>query len=345
MKPDPFSVTVCLLGCLVINATAFSSANAGTPAAGAGAGDPAARREALQQKAAEGLVAIPALVAALEDDHAVVRRTAVRLLADLGKPAHQQLVAALNNSDFIVRRVALDAALRQGGDDVPALLEKALGDEHPLVRQMAASTLVGVKPRTREILALLEVASRDRDESVRNIAADALWPFHKDVLLLRNRKDWDHEVTVTQRIPLPKEGWKFRTDPKRNGHLTPGSEWFAPDLEDDDWLPIQIEQTWESQYEDYDGVAWYRITIELPAKPDHNAVELHFGAVDESTWVWVNGQYAGQHDIGPDGWDKPFAIDITSELQWGGPNQFTIRVLDTKFAGGIYKPVWIEVLK
>ena len=74
-------------------------------------------------------------------------------------------------------------------------------------------------------------------------------------------------------------------------------------------------------------------------------MEIHFGAVDESAWVWLNGKYAGQHDVGPAGWDRPFDLDITNEVKWGGENQLTVRVEDTKAVGGIWKPVKINIVK
>ena len=55
--------------------------------------------------------------------------------------------------------------------------------------------------------------------------------------------------------------------------------------------------------------------------------------------------HVGQHDIGPEGWDKPFTLDVTDEIMWDAENQITVRVLDSKFAGGIWKPVALEALK
>jgi hypothetical protein len=69
---------------------------------------------------------------------------------------------------------------------------------------------------------------------------------------------------------------------------------------------------------------------------------LHFDAVDESTWLWVNGGFAGVHDIGPQGWTKPFRIEVTNLVKWGADNQVTVRVLNTKAGGGIYKPVTLR---
>ena len=74
-------------------------------------------------------------------------------------------------------------------------------------------------------------------------------------------------------------------------------------------------------------------------------MEICFDGVDECAWVWINGRNVGQHDLGPDGWDKPFTLDITEEVRWGERNQITVRVQDSAYAGGIWKPVRIEVLQ
>jgi hypothetical protein len=67
--------------------------------------------------------------------------------------------------------------------------------------------------------------------------------------------------------------------------------------------------------------------------------------VDESAWVWLNGEFAGEHDQGPSGWDTPFRLDVTDGLNWGGANQLTVRVLNSAMAGGIWKPVSIVILE
>jgi beta-galactosidase/beta-glucuronidase len=141
---------------------------------------------------------------------------------------------------------------------------------------------------------------------------------------------------------LPREGWRFQTDARQEGHL---HGWYEPSFDDSGWSPIHIEEAWEPQGFKYDGVAWYRGTFDLPAQPEYLAVEMRFGAVDECAWVWINGQYVGQHDLGPEGWDRPFSLDVTSALQWGQKNHITVRVFDSAQAGGIWKPVQLEVLQ
>jgi len=301
---------------------------------------PAARRAALLERAGGGGEAVETLAKGLEDENRVVRRTAVRLLTRVGEPAREALVAALENEDCVVRTVALRTLAGLPGDESVAYLAKGLEDENPLVRKEAVETLVAIEPRTGEVGGLIEAASRDSAEVVRNIAARALWPFHREVVSVRDGTDRD--IRVVQTIPLPREGWRFRLDPRRDGHL---QGWHEADFDDAEWDLIDIEQAWQQAGYQYTGVTWYRRTVTLPAEVEHLAVELRFEGVDESAWVWVNGEYVGQHDIGPEGWDDPFALDVTREIRWGGENRIVVRAMNTAHAGGIWKPVRFEVLK
>ena len=303
---------------------------------------PAERRMALIQQANQGAAAVPALAGGLQDANLVVRRTAVRLLIEVGAPARTALTGALDNADALVRRAALSALCDPLTAEALSHLKKGLADADPLMRLTAAQLLVQLKPRTQEMNDLLEKARTDEADAVREVAAAAVWPFFKETVSIRDRKDWDHDIKVSQEIPLPTDGWRFKTDPKADGHL---QKWFEPTYNDSAWLPIKIGAAWEEQGQKYDGFAWYRGTFDLPAKPQCLAVEMAFGGVDEIAWVWINGQYVGQHDLGTEGWDKPFALDVTKELKWGEKNQITVRVYDSAYAGGIWKPVTIQVLQ
>ncbi len=304
---------------------------------------PAERRMALLQTAGQGADALPALVAALADPNPVVARTAARLLGEQGEAGLAALLDALDHKDIVVRRTAVLAIGDLPPADALPKLSEAIGDESPFVRRTAIDVLLSVQPRDAQVVALLNVARENADGPMRETINKALWPFHRDLVLIRDRKDWDHDVRIAQTIPLPKDGWKFRLDPERSGHL---GGWFGTDFDDATWDDMAIEQVWQAAGYDYIGVAWYRRTIELPAKPEKfNAIELRCGAVDECAWIWVNGEYVGDHDLGPGGYDQEFQVDVTEQLNWGGPNQITIRAMNTVGAGGVWKPVQIEVLE
>jgi hypothetical protein len=302
----------------------------------------AERRAALQRIASRGPAAIPDLAAALDDPHSLVRRQAARLLLEMGPPAREALAGALDSPDPLVRRTALKLAWRLPAEQALPYLEKGLSDESMLVRQAAADRLVSLRPQTDAVKALLRRASQDDAPAVRLPALKALWPFHRQNVPFRERH-YDHAIEVAKSIRLPKEGWRFKRDPERNGH-TRG--WFKPGFDDGSWHTIAIEQAWQKAGVDYIGVCWYRRWVELPSKPQGLiAAELHFKGVDESAWVWVNGTYVGQHDVGPSGWNQPFRLDATKELRWGERNQITVRAMNTAHAGGIWRPVLIEALK
>ena len=166
---------------------------------------------------------------------------------------------------------------------------------------------------------------------------------HRMNLSLRNDPAYDHAVTVIKKIKLPENNWRFTTDPDDTGFL---KNYFAVNFNDTAWRKLSVTKTWEEQgVTNYDGIAWYRVKFNMPGKMDCAGVDIAFGAVDESAWVWLNGKYVGQHDIGPAGWDSSFYLNIASELKWGKENILTVRVKDTAAAGGIWKPVTIEVLQ
>ena len=160
---------------------------------------------------------------------------------------------------------------------------------------------------------------------------------------LKDNPTHDHEVEIVKSIALPLSGWKFKIDPMSDGHK---KKVFETAYDDSSWKNIRIAATWEEQgSKGYDGIAWYRIKFTMPPKSECSAVEIHFGAVDETAWVWLNGKYVGQHDVGIMGWDKPFDLNITDEINWGGENVLAVRVEDTVAAGGIWKPVVINLVK
>ena len=286
-------------------------------------GDPAARRLALLDSGTSRQRKTAKIAAALTDPDPLVRRAAVQCLGGEGKAGLAGLTRALENDDFQVRR---NAALILGGFglDAVAPLARAVKDNHPLVRQAAVLALACLEPSSAKIHELIKAAGQDEDPAVKRAAIIAA----------------DQCLTVTAEIKLPSDGWKFKLDPERLGN---DSGWFKPDLDDSKWDDIKIEKAWGHFGYKYIGTAWYRRSVTLPPKPEGNTVYLRFGGVDECAWVWVNGEYAGEHDIGPSGWDTPFRLEVTRLLNWGQENQITVRAMNTACAGGIWRPVTIVV--
>ena len=65
--------------------------------------------------------------------------------------------------------------------------------------------------------------------------------------------------------------------------------------------------------------------------------------MDESCRLYLNGREAGSriHKNSND-WSTPFALEITSYIDWDKEmQQVIVRVEDTQGQGGIWKPVWL----
>ena len=151
-----------------------------------------------------------------------------------------------------------------------------------------------------------------------------------------------HAVASAQAAPvkrqpvcLPRAGWHFKMDEK---DVALEAKWFLPTAPLDGWDPIEIENYWGAK--GGTGPGWYRGDVNIPPLPKDKQIYLHFGAVDEELMLWIDGQFAGEHNLGPDGWDKPFTLDVTGKLT-AGKHHLAMRVVNSAGAGGIWKPVSI----
>ncbi|HUT23778.1 MAG TPA: hypothetical protein VM492_05500, partial [Sumerlaeia bacterium] len=86
-------------------------------------------------------------------------------------------------------------------------------------------------------------------------------------------------------------------------------------------------------------------TLEVPAELGKRHLYLHFDAVDEEAWVYINGRPAFEHTCASTGlgtaqiWSMPFAFDARAHLKPGADNAIAVRVSNVYGAGGIYAPV------
>jgi len=110
---------------------------------------------------------------------------------------------------------------------------------------------------------------------------------------------------------------------------------------------------------DFHPVLWYRRTFRPPSDSD-DCLLLHFGAVDYSAHVWVNGHLVAVHEGG----HTPFTADITGTLVGDGDQVLVVRAQDHPRdleqprgkqdwerqphaiwydrTSGIWQPVWLE---
>ncbi|MDD4097192.1 MAG: hypothetical protein PHC30_00340 [Lentisphaeria bacterium] len=256
----------------------------------------------------------------------------------------QAIRAGLHSADPLIRKNALYETIADRGEAGIADFEHLTRDQDPLVQGLLLDFVKKIgDPQLRTRLAR-DIGAHAADPGVQKTVNRMIstFDFFRPNVRLKDNPTWDHEIETVQTMTLPDDAWKIIADPTEDGHE---KKFFAVAYDDRDWQPVRVGG-WEHQgLGAYDGVAWYRIRFTAPPKGQANAAELHFGAVDEVAWVWLNGTYVSQHDLGTDGWDIPFALDVTPEIKWGEENLLVVRVYDSAQQGGIWKPVVLHVLK
>ena len=143
--------------------------------------------------------------------------------------------------------------------------------------------------------------------------------------------------------------WKFMSDPEKKGDT---EAWYGEAFDDAKWAMnrTDLDCGWEKQgFPGYAGIGWYRHRFELPADLARKHVYLYFGAIDEEGWIYLNGSAnpAFSHTLESTRlmlsqiWNRPFLFEVTEKLQPGAPNLLAVRVNNSAFMGGIWRPVYV----
>ena len=158
-------------------------------------------------------------------------------------------------------------------------------------------------------------------------------------------KDFEHGLT----LPV---SWFFAPDLEKQGDK---EKWQNKTMHEINycWDKLRIDANWENQkglhpvltriLAKYDGVGYYALELKIPKAWKGKKVALLFGAVDESAWVYLNGQLCGTHIYkNPDDWQTPFTIFIDKAIDWNKNTQtLMVKVEDNGGLGGIWRPVML----
>ena len=149
--------------------------------------------------------------------------------------------------------------------------------------------------------------------------------------------------------------WHFGFDPRAVGEQ---ERWHPAGAGPRKDQTINVPFPWESALSgvaarDYKGAAWYEREITVPADWAGRRVFLHFGAVDWSARVWLNGRLIAEHENGY----LPFSVDVTDQVGPGQSAILTVRAYDIAdsatlvgkqvlywytHTSGIWQTVWLE---
>lgn len=107
----------------------------------------------------------------------------------------------------------------------------------------------------------------------------------------------------------------------------------APELDDSRWPSLQVPQAWEEQgLEGFDGIVWYRRTVELSAEQAQGPATLVLGTIDDGDETYVNGQPVGRNSE----WDAQRRYALAPGVLRAGRNVVAVRVTDGGGGGGFY---------
>ena len=91
----------------------------------------------------------------------------------------------------------------------------------------------------------------------------------------------------------------------------------------------------------YDGVAWYRIDVDVPLDWTGKPITAVFEGVDDSYRIYVDGEERGRFGdpaTGETVWLVRTTCDLSSHLTAGRRHRLVLRVVDHVGAGGMHKP-------
>lgn len=118
----------------------------------------------------------------------------------------------------------------------------------------------------------------------------------------------------------------------------PGSQdngWAREGLNHENWEVMNLPIHWEKAgLPEYDGVVWFRRTIEVPALMASAEATLELGAIDDMDVTWINGKRVGGHEQPGDHF-TPRAYKLAPGALKPGRNNIAVRVFDHGYGGGI----------
>ncbi len=123
--------------------------------------------------------------------------------------------------------------------------------------------------------------------------------------------------------------------------LEKGRKMADPQLDDAKWQIMKLPTIWEKAgLPGYDGVVWFRKSVDIPANWAGKPLTLKLGAIDEIDITYFNGVKVGGmgslKNRVSDYWRTPRNYSVPGHLVKPGKNVITSMVIDVLGAGGLW---------
>ena len=147
--------------------------------------------------------------------------------------------------------------------------------------------------------------------------------------------------------------WRFT----KLANITDSDEAFSKlDFDAAKWEPVSLPNTTniepQTVNDQWQGIAWYRKSFDVPVNPSTKKVFLDLEAAMNFSKIWINGTLVSEHHGGY----LPVKVDITNYVEKGN-NVIAIRLdntdnditgpkplkrLDFNMYGGLYRNAWLH---
>ncbi|MEG2586295.1 MAG: beta-galactosidase GalB [Akkermansia sp.] len=173
--------------------------------------------------------------------------------------------------------------------------------------------------------------------------------FLKLTIMGTNNGNWasvrELSVLDTQEAPIKPILSESKQAEDIKSPLYNDTQWRSLDLPHDWGIegPFRMDLPNETGKLPWDGIGWYRKSLEVPASAKGNQFYLDFDGVMSRPKIYVNGELAGEWKYGY----ASFRVDITPFLKFGEKNTIAVRVDNPPNSsrwypgGGIYRHVWL----
>lgn len=111
--------------------------------------------------------------------------------------------------------------------------------------------------------------------------------------------------------------------------------WAAPGPEGDAWKPLRVPGYWQRSGLAFNGAAWFRTHLEIPASWAGRDLALDLGPIDDFDTTFFNGVQVGLTPPGtPGSYLLPRHYRVPGRLVKPGPATLAVRVFDQGGEGG-----------
>ena len=148
-----------------------------------------------------------------------------------------------------------------------------------------------------------------------------------------------HEIDPERVVKIPVK-WKVKTDPDDKGLLL---GYGKADFDDSSWKWGLTDRYLEKQGFGLGYLhAWYRTSVDVPAKFAGCKTKIWFGRVDESCRVFINGREAASFTWNPrkdfNTMNYPMSFDVTGFVKAGERNVISVKLTNQSGCGGLWQP-------